>query len=122
MKYSSKIISIGAGALDYLEDDENSFIIIFDNNAPDNLKEIAIIHSMTELISDPAKGDTLAICGKAFDITAVGGEALTTLKHLGHCTISFKGGDEPERPGMIMVQGPKLKKEDIFVGGNIEIY
>ena len=38
----------------------------------------------------------MTICGKEFTISAVGSEAPHTLKELGHCTLSFKGGTEPD--------------------------
>ena len=48
---------------------------------------------------------------------------LHTLKELGHCTLSFKGGDAAERPGCIMLQGDEpLTKDDIKAGTTIEIY
>jgi len=62
-------------------------------------------------------------CDKVFTVTAIGDEALHTLKELGHCTLSFKGGDAAERPGCIMLQGDEpLTKDDIKVGTTIEIY
>ncbi|WP_368318656.1 PTS glucitol/sorbitol transporter subunit IIA [Megasphaera massiliensis] len=42
---------------------------------------------------------------------------------MGHCTIVFKGGNEPERPGCIMVEGDEaLLAADIKVGITIEIH
>ncbi len=67
-------------------------------------------------------GDTFKICGKEFKISAVGSEAPHTLEQLGHCTIDFKGGDEAERPGCIMLEGNQLLPEDLKAGELIEIY
>ncbi|WP_264471148.1 PTS glucitol/sorbitol transporter subunit IIA, partial [Thomasclavelia ramosa] len=51
----------------------------------------------------------------------VGWEALNTLKELGHCTLSFKGLDTVERPGIIELVGEPIKAEQLLVGGTIEI-
>ncbi len=122
MKYGTKITGWGPDALGFLEEEECNFIIIFNNNAPEELAEIAVLHEKAELKADPAVGDTVIICGKVYDVTAVGTEALHTLRTLGHCTLSFKGGSEPERPGCIMLEGEPLLASDIMVGGAIEIY
>lgn len=123
MKYSSTITGWGPDALSFLEDEECNFLILFNENAPEELAEIAVLHTSSELHADPAPGDTMMICGKAYDVTAVGEEAKQTLRELGHCTLSFKGGTEPERPGCIMLEGEEpLLAADVAVGGTIEIY
>lgn len=123
MKYGTKITGWGEDALGFLELEECNFIIIFNDNAPEELAEIAVLHEKAELRVDPAVGDTVIIGSKVFDITAVGDEALHTLRTLGHCTLSFKGGSEPERPGCIMLEGSEpLEASDIKIGAVIEIY
>lgn len=105
MKYSCKITGWGDEALDFMTDPDMNFIILFNENAPAELADIAILHTTAELAEDPAAGDVLTIGNKSFTVTAVGDEAKHTLRDLGHCTIDFKGGDTPERPGCIMVKG-----------------
>lgn len=122
MKYSTTIIGWGAEALSFLEDEDCRFVIIFNDNAPEELAEIAILHTTETLHADPAPGDTLVFCGKQYRVTAVGTEALYTLRELGHCTLSFKGGDTPERPGCIMLEGEPLTAADVQKGGKIELF
>lgn len=122
MKYSTTIIGWGEEALSFLEDEDCRFVIIFNDNAPAELAEIAILHTTETLHADPAPGDTLTFCGKSYRVTAVGTEALHTLRELGHCTLSFKGGDTPERPGCIMLEGEPLTAADIQKGGKIELF
>ena len=103
MKFHCKITRWGDGALVFLDDPNANFIIIFNDDA--------------------VVGDTVIVCDKAFTITAIGDEALHTLRSLGHCTLSFKGGDTPERPGCIMLQGDvPLVKDDMKTGATIEIH
>ena len=122
MKYCATITGWGEDALGFLADEDCNFMILFNEDAPAELAEIAVLHTKAELAADPAVGDTMMICDKVYDITAVGDEALHTLRQLGHCTLSFKGGSEPERPGGIMLEGEPLRPEDVVKGGTIEIY
>ncbi|MBF1693306.1 PTS glucitol/sorbitol transporter subunit IIA [Selenomonas sp.] len=123
MKFYCEITSIGEESLLFLDDPNANFIIIFNNNAPEELAEFSVLHTPANYNADPVVGDTLIIGDKAFTITAIGDEALHTLRELGHCTLSFKGGDTPERPGCIMLQGDApLVKDDIKMGVTIEIH
>ena len=122
MKFHATINGWGEDALDFLGDPNTNFLVIFNDNAPEELKEIAVLHTKSEVYEEPAPGDTLILCGKVYDITAVGDEAKHTLKTLGHCTLSFQGGTEPERPGCIMLEGEPFTAEDVTDGATIEIY
>jgi len=123
MKYFSEIVGWGNDALFFLEDADANFVILFNQDAPPELAEISILHTKTELLTNPEIGDTVIIANKVFDITAIGDEAITTLKELGHCTLCFKGGDAPDRPGCIMLRGEHpLLKQDIQKGESIEIH
>ncbi len=120
MKYQSKITGWGADALEFLNPACN-FIIIFNEDAPPELADISVLHTKAELKEDPKPGDTFRICNKEYKISAVGWEALNTLRDLGHATVSFRGMDEVERPGMIELVGDPFTAEDLFEGGVIEI-
>ena len=123
MKYHTMITGWGENALIFLDDPDANFIIIFNDNAPPELADLSVLHTQEELLGIPAKGDTMMICEKVFEITAVGEEAKSTLRTLGHCTLVFKGSDEPDRPGCIMLKGDEpLKASDIKVECTIEIY
>ncbi len=121
MKYRATITSWGPDALGFLEEEGCHFLIIFNEDAPPELAEIAVLHTKAELTADPVVGDTLTLCGKTFKITAIGDEALHTLRQLGHCTLTFTGGSEPERPGCIMLEGEAITTAEITKGGTIEI-
>ncbi|MBS6180702.1 PTS glucitol/sorbitol transporter subunit IIA [[Clostridium] innocuum] len=120
MKYQATITGLGACALDFLDECCN-FIIIFNEDAPSELADISVLHTKCEVKEDPKKGDTVRICGVEYTISDVGWEALNTLKELGHCTLSFKGLDTVERPGIIELVGEPIKAEQLLIGGTIEI-
>ena len=123
MKYYCEITSWGDEALLFLENPETNFIIIFNDNAPAELASFSVLHTPANYNADPIVGDTMVVCEKAFTITAIGDEALDTLKEMGHCTLSFTGGAEAERPGCIMLQGDvPLTRDDVREGATIEVY
>ena len=123
MKFYCEVTSWGEESLLFLDDPNANFIIIFHDNAPAELAEFSVLHTTANYNEDPAVGDTMVVCDKAFTITAIGDEALHTLRSLGHCTLSFKGSDTPERPGCIMLQGDvPLVKDDMKAGATIEIH
>lgn len=123
MKFYCEITRWGDESLLFLDDPDANFIIIFNDDAPEELADFSVLHTLANYNEDPSVGDTVLVCDKAFTITAIGDEALCTLKTLGHCVLSFKGSDTAERPGCIMLQGDvPLAKDDIRAGATIEIY
>ena len=121
MKYNSEITGWGSEAKAFLK--ELNYILLFNDNAPSELAEISILHSVADLNGDICVGDTFIIGNKAFEVTAVGDEAQHTFKELGHATINFAGRDVPDLPGHIMLKGEEpLLEEDIEKGVKIEIY
>ncbi|MBR0411315.1 MAG: PTS glucitol/sorbitol transporter subunit IIA [Eubacterium sp.] len=123
MKYSSEITGFGPEAFEFLEPElALNFVIIFNEDAPPELAELAILHKKEKLIAPPAKGDILMVGENVYTITAVGDEVQHTLAELGHCTLAFGGGEEAFRPGCIMLEGPMLSKDSVKIGDRIEIY
>lgn len=121
MKYYAEITGWGDEAKAFLK--ELNYIILFNDNAPSELAEISILHSINELKADIKQGDTFIIADKVFEVSAVGDEAQKTFKELGHATINFAGRDIPDLPGHIMLKGDEiLTEDDIVKGAKIEIY
>ena len=123
MKYSAKITGFGPEAFEFLSEElDLNFVIIFNENAPEELAELSILHTISELKEDPAAGDTLRIGSNIYHSTPVGTEAPHTLRTLGHCTLAFGGAAEAYRPGCIMIDGPRLTRDSVRTGDVIEIY
>ncbi|MGI6585652.1 MAG: PTS glucitol/sorbitol transporter subunit IIA [Gracilibacteraceae bacterium] len=116
MNYKASITGIGEMALDFLDD---NMIIVFNDNAPAELAEISVLHSIEPVSQDMKAGDILLIGSKEYKITAVGEEANRTFKTMGHCTFKFTGKTEVELPGQVEVEGEILP--DIRVGDTLEI-
>lgn len=116
MRYQAKVTEIGEMALEFLEMD---MLIIFNNNAPKELAEISVLHSIEEMEHEVEVGDTVQFGESTYIVTAVGGEANHTLKLLGHCSFKFTGKSEADLPGQIELKGSALPA--ITVGDEIII-
>lgn len=103
MKFESVVTEIGKDAIELFE--LGGGLIIFDDNAPAGLAEIAVLHTQSDFKDDIEVGDKLIIGSSEYKITAVGSEALHTLKEMGHCSIKFDGKSSVELPGQIEVKG-----------------
>ena len=116
MGYKSTVTEIGPMVQDCIGE---KMIIVFNDNAPAALREMAVLHSIEEMEKDIAVNDIIAIGGQEFVVTAVGSEANETFRTLGHCTFCFNGGDTAKIPGHIELLGEGMP--EITVGCTIEI-
>jgi glucitol/sorbitol PTS system EIIA component len=105
LKYNVIIKDIGKFAFELLEN--GNCLIIFDECAPEELAEISLIHTHAEIEKDIVPGDTLFLGSNQYKVTAVGTEAMKTLRELGHCTLNFNGTSVAELPGQIELRGEK---------------
>ena len=123
MKYDVTVTGLGDMALAFLDPAmEMRFIILFNDNAPAELADLAVLHTEAELTEAPAPGDTMKIGEKTYKITAVGDEAIHTLATLGHCTLAFTADTEPYRPGCINLDGEIVTEADLANGTVIQIF
>lgn len=114
MDYKTEIIQIGEMVEDFLKD---KLLIVFDETAPPELAEIAVVHTKNELSKDVDLGDTIQFGQYFYEVTAVGEEANKTLLSMGHCSFSFTGEDQAKLPGQIELKGegvPVVKIGDQF--------
>ena len=101
-KYRSEVTDIGPEALSLMEVD---LLIIFNNNAPPELAEITVMHTIEDLKEDVVVGDVITLGGHDYDVVYVGEEANYTLRELGHCTF-YLWNEQLERkrlPGYIVI-------------------
>ena len=123
MKFDATVTGLGPMALAFLDPAmEMRFVILFNEDAPAELAELAILHTPYEMTEAPAPGDTMKIGEKVYKITAVGDEAIHTLKEMGHCTLAFTADTEPYRPGCINLDGEIVTEADLANGAVIQIF
>lgn len=110
-KFEATIVSIG----DMVEEFKNqNMIILFDESAPEELKEISVVHRGGKFQGEVMPGDLLFIGASGYRITAVGEVANKNLKNIGHVCLKFDGKAEPELPGNIHLEEKALP--DLKVG------
>ncbi|AOT71134.1 PTS glucitol/sorbitol transporter subunit IIA [Geosporobacter ferrireducens] len=115
MKYQSTITGLGELALDFAAD---NLLILFNENAPAELAEISVLHTIEEVSGDIRVGDVIIFSKQEYRVTAVGEEANKTFRQMGHCTFKFTGKEDVELPGHIELQGngmPKVKIGDLLI-------
>lgn len=117
--FKSKITKIGELAEKLLIED--NMIILFYDDVPKDLHEIAVLHSKSDITFDINIGDRISIDTNEYDIVDIGKKAQETLKTLGHCTLRITDNvdDEVHLPGEVILLGDKLEK--IEVGMEIKV-
>ena len=102
MKYQSKILALGAQAMDFKEE---NMLILFGPRANGGLEEYSVIIEEPQVPVSIQPGDTLSFGDQRYAVTAVGEKVAETFSTLGHCTVRFDGAAEPVLPGTVHVKG-----------------
>jgi PTS system glucitol/sorbitol-specific IIA component len=109
-KYTATITFIGPYAKEFLAE---QIIVLFGQNAPEELAEFALLHDGVELSAPFTAGDTVTIGEQAFEILAVGEVANDNLANLGHLVLKFNGDREVEMPGDVCLEAVPLPEVTI---------
>ncbi|WP_170960169.1 PTS glucitol/sorbitol transporter subunit IIA [Priestia megaterium] len=105
--YDSTVIEVGSQVELFLQE---KMMILFNESAPSDLRDVSIVHKRCSLEEDIKVGDELVIDNKSFKVTFVGNKANETMRDLGHSTVTFDGSSEAEMPGMICVEEKDIPK------------
>lgn len=105
IKYKAMITFIGALVDEFLE---SGVMVLFGEDAPEELRDFAIIHDGKQLLEPLTPGDQVEIGAETFKILAVGEVANTNLANLGHLVMKFNGESEVEMPGDVCVQAQPI--------------
>jgi PTS system glucitol/sorbitol-specific IIA component len=117
MEYKTTVTKLGDS---YGEIFEQGLIVVFNDNAAEELAELSAVHTSAVLPTDVKPGDEVVLGTKRYTVTAVGSEANYTLRKMGHVTFVFTGDNKAELDGHIVLKGdgmPELKS-----GSPFEIY
>lgn len=80
-------------------------LVTYEQGAPPELAEIAVLHAHGPLAGAVQVGDVIAMGRTRFPVTAVGYVANQNLEGLGHLIVKFDGASEPAMPGFVHVTG-----------------
>ncbi|MCM3728178.1 PTS glucitol/sorbitol transporter subunit IIA [Neobacillus cucumis] len=107
--YKSVVTEVGALALAFEEEKVN---ILFGPQAPQELKEVSIIHESVIDNSEVSikEGGVFQVDDQEYKILAVGSAANNNLKELGHISIYFSEPENEVLPGAVFVSPSVLPK------------
>lgn len=106
--YKSNVQEVGEMALAF---EEEKVIILFGPQAPNELREVSIIHEAVEDSDEPIKkGGNFVVDDQVYTIEAVGSSANDNLNELGHISIYFQDVPEDVLPGAVFVSPKQLPK------------
>ena len=98
--FRTRVTKVGPEALELVE---GAMLILFPDNAPPELAEVAVLHRVEAAPAEagPAVGAQLKIGDVSARLTAIGDDAWKKLADIGHVVINFNGADVTPRPGEI---------------------
>ncbi len=116
LKYRGMIQEIGPLVHDFLP---HGILIFFGTMAPNELREVSLVHDGQQLIAPLVVGDLFVFLSEnasdaptaetQYHVTAVGDMANANLATLGHVVVHFDGATTPSLPGAISVE-PSLSE------------
>lgn len=114
--FETIVTNLGNKVLEFYQE---KMLILFKDNAPVELMDYCVLHSLNKLYGEIKEGDVLRINEKIFKVTAVGDLVNKNLEDLGHICLKFDGSTEAELPGSLYVEDKELPK--INIGDSIII-
>ena len=116
--FEAKVIQVGPEAQNMIQDD--NMLILFGEEAPEDLAEYCFKIDNKDLLGSIQKGGKLVVDSEEYLITAVGNVVEKNLTGLGHITISFDASEEGSLPGTLHVAAEK--EVVIAQGTTIQIF
>lgn len=104
----SRVTKIGNMVSDFIEQEKT--LILFHENAPEELHDMALLHRVTPLNGEIRVGDKFILGEAEYEVTSVGGKANQTLRDLGHCTLRFTGRTETDLPGEVALEEKSVRE------------
>ncbi|MFB5189448.1 PTS glucitol/sorbitol transporter subunit IIA [Alicyclobacillus fastidiosus] len=114
----SVVTQIGEMALQFEED---HVIVFFGPKAPNELRDISLIHEPTKGVFDGSlllPNHQLVLGEQVYDITRVGSEAANNFEELGHISVYFTEPPSEILPGAVYVKPHQWP--DVQMGMTIE--
>lgn len=108
--FETVVTKLGSNVLDFYQE---KMLILFKDNAPQELLDYCVLHNLNKLYDEVKQGDILKINEKEFKITAVGDLVNKNLRNLGHICLKFDGSREAELPGTLYVEDKDMPNINI---------
>jgi glucitol/sorbitol PTS system EIIA component len=104
-RYAATVTKVGEDVLEHLP---LGIMILFAENAPEELHFFSVIHRPEQTTGGVRAGDTIRIDDRELVITAVGDLANENLVALGHISLKATGAEEAPLPGDVCVEAVPL--------------
>ncbi len=88
MIYRTTVTKLGQFVANFSEE---KLLILFKDNAPEELADYCVLHTGNEVSDLIKQGDDLVIADQEYKIVYVGDEVYPNLLNLGHITLRFDG-------------------------------
>ena len=103
--YDTTVTSVGQMVEDFRQ---QGVVILFDERAPEELRDFAVIHAPTVTVSGPAPGDVVVLGDVQLPVLAVGAVVQDNLMALGHLDLKADDRTEAALPGDVCVPSGDL--------------
>lgn len=98
--YETTVVAVGPMVDDFRN---QGIVILFDERAPEELRDFAVIHRPTVTVAGPRPGDLVVIGEVTLPVLAVGAVVADNLLSLGHLDLKADGASVAALPGDVCV-------------------
>lgn len=95
-RYETVVTEVGEHVSEFLTE---GVLVLFGEDAPEELREYSVIHRPAHADGDVEVGDEVTVAGNRMMVLAVGDVANDNLRNLGHLVLKRNGATEPALPG-----------------------
>lgn len=95
-RYETVVTEVGEHVGEFLAE---GVLVLFDEDAPEELREYSVIHRPAHADGGVQVGDEVVVAGDGMTVLAVGDVANDNLHNLGHLVLKRNGATEPALPG-----------------------
>ena len=118
MRYSTVVTSVGPLLKEFLAE---RIIVLFNEDAPEELWEFAVIHRPEDTFEEVRPGDRVFFGSHdPIMVTAVGEVANKNIAALGHAVFKCNGNDKAELPGDVCLEEVSLPEVEVGQAIRIE--
>lgn len=103
--YQTTIKSIGKDAKAF---EAEKMMILFGDNAPNELADFCYVIDLVSVDEDIVEGDTLKLDDVSYQITSVGDAVRKNLNDLGHITLKFDGSTTAGQSGSLYLEEKEI--------------
>lgn len=115
--FDTEVVAVGESAGAFFD---AGIVVLFGEDAPEELAEVAVIHRPRRAEAGPRPGDEVEVADQRLQVLAVGDVAEQNLLNLGHLVLKRNGETSAALPGDVCCDTGPLP--DITPGSAIRIH